>query len=61
MKRRDTRAETWETPSLDWIHRVRRRRQAARRSRAVQPLSRPEAQRLVERYGLKLARKTAAG
>jgi hypothetical protein len=61
MKQRRKRVETWETPSLDWIHRVRRQRQAARRGRAVRPLSRQEAERLVARYGLKLTRKTAAG
>ena len=50
----------WETPSLEWIHRVRRERQAALAGRSPKPLPRREAERLAARFGLKLARPAPA-
>ncbi len=47
-------------PSLEWIHRIRRERQEARRGRRAQPLPRKEAEKLARRYGLKLARRIAS-
>ena len=60
MKKRDGGAEHWETPSLEWIHRVRRENQAGRQGRPVVPLSRKEAERLAKRYRLKVARQSKA-
>ena len=59
MKKRKTEKETWETPSLEWIHQVRRQRQAERSGEPIRPLSRKEAEKLTKRYGLKLARPSA--
>jgi len=56
-KRNEEEEEPWETPSLEWIHRVRRERQAARAGRAVAPLAGREAESLAQQYGLKLARR----
>jgi tRNA(Ile)-lysidine synthase TilS/MesJ len=47
-----------ETPSLEWIHRVRRERQAERRGRPILPLSKKETEKLAKQYGLKIARPT---
>lgn len=60
MKKRDTEKEAWETPSLEWIHRVRRERQVARAGQPIRPLSRTEAEKLAKQYGLKLARPSTA-
>ena len=60
MKKRDGGAEHWETPSLEWIHRVRRENQAERQGRPIVPLSRKEAERLAKRYRLKVARPATA-
>ena len=49
-----------KSPSLEWIHKVRRERQKARRGRPAQPLPRAEAEKLARRYGLKLARPVSA-
>ncbi len=59
MKEREE--ERWETPSLEWIHRVRRERQAERGGQVPPLLSQEEAERLVKQYGLKLARPTPVG
>ncbi len=56
MKRRRVEKEIWETPSLEWIHRVRRELQQERGGQPPRPLSKKESERLVKRYGLKLAR-----
>ena len=61
MKKREGEAEQWETPSLEWIHRVRRERQEERKGRPLRPISRQEAERLARQYGLKLARPVSAG
>ena len=61
MKKREGEAEQWETPSLEWIHRIRRERQAERKGRPLGPISRQEAERLAKQYGLKLARPVTAG
>ena len=45
-----------KSPSLEWIHEVRRDRQKAHRGRPARPLPRSEAEKLARRYGLKLAR-----
>jgi hypothetical protein len=61
MKKREGKAEQWETPSLEWIHRVRRQRQVERKGRPLRPLSRQEAECLAKRYGLKLVQPIAVG
>lgn len=60
MKKREPKEEVWETPSLKWIHRVRRQQHAKRTGRPFLPLSRKEAEKLTQQYGLKLARPTTA-
>lgn len=60
MKKREGETEKWETPSLEWIHRVRRERQAKRGGRPILPLSKKETEKLAKQYGLKLARPTTA-
>lgn len=55
MKKRDDAREIWETPSLGWIHQIRRERQRKRAGRPFAPLSRKESERLARKYGLKLA------
>jgi hypothetical protein len=61
MKKSKASDEVWETPSLEWIHRVRRSEQRARRGQPPRTLSRDEAERLARRYGLELSRPAAAG
>ena len=61
MTKHENEKESWETPSLEWIHRVRRERQTKRSGRPLQPLSQEEAEKLAKRYGLKLTRKTTVG
>ena len=56
MKKRETEKIVWETPSLEWIHRVRRERQRERARKPLRPLSSQEAEKLAGQYGLKLAR-----
>ena len=51
--------EAWETPSLEWIHRIRRERQIARTGQAIRPLAPTEAEKLAKQYGLRLARPSA--
>ena len=46
--------EAEESPSLQWIRRVRRQEQLARRGRSPRPLPRSEAAKLARRYGLDL-------
>lgn len=58
MKNREVEKVAWETPSLEWIHRVRRERRRERAGRHLQPLSRQESEKLARQYGLKLARHT---
>lgn len=60
MKKRKHEDESWETPSLEWIHRVRRARQAERGGRSAAPLSKKETERLAKQYGLKLAKPVTA-
>ena len=59
MKRPERDTTPWETPSLEWIHAVRREEQRARRGQPARPLSRSDAEKLARRYGLKLARPAA--
>lgn len=61
MKKREREKDAWDTPSLEWIHRVRRDRQSERAGRSLRPLSQEESEKLAKRYGLKLARKTPVG
>ncbi len=61
MKKRETEKETPETASLEWIHQVRRDRQAERAARPLLPLSHEESEKLARKYGLKLARKMPVG
>lgn len=61
MKKRKEEKETWETPSLAWIHQIRRGRQRDRAGRPLYPLSKKESERLARKYGLKLARATPVG
>jgi hypothetical protein len=56
MKKAENDGGSWETPSLEWIHAVRREEQRARGGQPARPLSRNEAEELARRYGLKLAR-----
>lgn len=60
MKKREGEAEKWETPSLEWIHRIRRERQAERKGLPLHPISRQESERLARQYSLKLARPVTA-
>ena len=61
MKKRESEKEAWETPSLEWIHRVRRERQSERAGQPPRPASPEESEKLAKKYGLKLARRTPAG
>jgi hypothetical protein len=60
MKKPSRQPARRKSPSLEWIHRIRRERQKARRGRPAQPLPRKEAEKLARRYGLKLARRIAS-
>ncbi len=60
MRKHKAEKDAWETPSLEWIHRVRRERQATRGGQPIRPLSRSEAEALAMRWGLKLARPSVA-
>ena len=61
MTKRKSLDEAWETPSLEWIHRVRSDEQRARRGQPPRPLARGEAEKLARRYGLDLSRPAATG
>jgi len=61
MRKREEPREIWETPSLEWIHQIRRGRQRQRAGQPLYPLSRKESERLAKKFGLKLARPTAVG
>ena len=61
MKKRKPEEEDWETASLEWIHLMRRERQAERAGKPVRPLSRQESEKLAKQFGLKLVRTTTAG
>ncbi len=60
MKKNEGADEHWEAPSLEWIHRVRRERQAERKGQPVVPLSRSQVESLAKKYGLKLADRPTA-
>jgi len=61
MRKDEEREEGWETPSLEWIHRIRRERQQERGARRPRPLPKDKAEKLAEAYGLRIARPVAAG
>jgi hypothetical protein len=44
--------EYWETPSLAWIHRVRRRQQEELSDRRRKPLGLEEIEKIAQKYGL---------
>ena len=54
MKKREAEEERWETPSLEWIHQVRRERQRKRGKKPPRPMPRAQAEALAKKYGLKL-------
>ena len=54
MKKREAKRGIWETPSLEWIHQVRREQQRARFGTRPRPLLRTRAEALARNYGLKL-------
>ncbi len=56
MKKRRVDEEKWETPSLEWIHRVRRELQQERGGQPPRPLSKKESEKLAKQYGLKVVR-----
>jgi len=58
MSKASVQEEPWETASLEWIHRVRRERQAERSGRPVTPLPHQEAEQLANQFGLKLVNPT---
>lgn len=61
MTKGEGREEAWETPSLEWIHRIRRERQQERGTRRPRPLPKDKAEKLAVEYGLRIARPVAAG
>lgn len=56
MKETERKEPPWESPSLEWIHRVRQDRQAERRGQPLHPLPHTEAEELAKRFGPKVAR-----
>ena len=60
MKKRNSQEGMWETPSLEWIHRVRSEQQAQRKGEKLVPLSHEEAEALAKPDGLSLVRPTTA-
>ncbi|MDA2925841.1 hypothetical protein MYX78_01180 [Acidobacteria bacterium AH-259-G07] len=58
MKKTEHEEAPWETPSLEWIHRIRRDRQRERGGRPAGPLPHAEAEQLAKRFGLKLTKTT---
>jgi hypothetical protein len=60
MKKRNSEEGMWETPSLEWIHRVRSEQQAERKGEKLVPLSHEEAETLAKQYGLRLVRSTGS-
>ncbi len=54
MKKREADEEQWETPSLEWIHQVRRELQRKRGKRPPRPMPRAQVEALAKKYGLKL-------
>jgi hypothetical protein len=61
MKKHEKEEEAWETPSLEWIHRIRREMRRDRKGRPARPLSRRELEKLAGRYGLKVAQDGKVG
>ena len=51
MKKSKAAEEGWETPSLDWIHGIRREMHKERKGKRAQPLARKEAEKLAKKYG----------
>lgn len=61
MKKSEVAEEAWETPSLEWIHRIRKEMHAERKGKPARPLSRKEAETLAKKYGLKFVQHIPAG
>ena len=61
MKKRESEKASWETPSLEWIHQVRRDRKAERAGRPPRPLASEASEKLARQYGLKLVKKVQVG
>jgi hypothetical protein len=61
MKKQRIEEGPWETPSLEWIHRIRRERQLERAGQPPRPIAKKESEKLVKEYGLKLARAATGG
>ncbi len=61
MKKSEGGEETWETPSLEWIHRIRKELHAERKGKSARPLSSKEADALAKKYGLKFVQHIPAG
>ena len=59
MKKSNSEEGMWETPSLEWIHRVRSEQQAKRKGGKLVPISHEEAETLAKQYGLSLVRPTS--
>ena len=53
MKKSEVGEEAWESPSLEWIHRIRKEMHAERQGKPARPLSSKEAEALAKKYGLK--------
>ena len=60
MKKHNSEEGMWETPSLEWIHRVRSEQQANRKGEQLVVLSHEEAEELAKQFGLRLVRPTTA-
>ncbi len=54
MKKSDVKEESWETPSLEWLHRIRREMREERRGKPARPLNAKETEALAKKYGLKV-------
>lgn len=57
MNKHSLKRMEWETPSLEWIHEIRRKRWMERKGRPPRLLSPQEAKALATKFGLRLARK----
>ena len=60
MKRSEVKEGGWETPSLEWLHRIRREMHNERKGKPARPLSSKEAAALAKKYGLKLVQSIPA-
>jgi hypothetical protein len=61
MKKSEAKEESWETPSLEWLHRIRGEMHNERKGKPARPLSAKEAEALAKKYGLKVVQHEPAG